>query len=106
MNHNRGDVYLVLYPFDDKDGEKLRPSIILDTRDSRSIVVKVTSHEERDNDDKDIEIIYWEEAGLNEPSVARCSMYIPLNHDKIGKFLGKLRDEDLINVLEKIYKDL
>jgi len=103
MNHNRGDIYTALYPFDDMDKEKLRPSLIFDTRDQYSIVIKLTSHEERSNDDGDIEIKYWEEAGLDFPSVARCSDSIPLHHDKIKKFIGVLHKEDMINVLEKMY---
>ncbi|MEC0330622.1 type II toxin-antitoxin system PemK/MazF family toxin [Paenibacillus macerans] len=94
MNHNRGDVYLVLYPFEDEEKEKLRPAIIFDTREQFSIVIKVSSHEERG--EGDIPIIHWKEAGLDEPSVARCSHYIPLHHEKIGKFLGVLHNEDLM----------
>lgn len=30
----------MLYPFDDGDKEKLRPGIILNTKDNRSIVLK------------------------------------------------------------------
>ncbi|MGO4697724.1 type II toxin-antitoxin system PemK/MazF family toxin [Paenibacillus sp. 2TAB26] len=104
MNHNRGDVYLVLYPFDDGEKEKLRPGIILDTKDKRSIVIKVTSHEERGNDSRDLALVYWQAAGLQKPSVARCSMFVPLNHDKIDKYLGTLHPEDLINVLAHFYK--
>ena len=103
MNHNRGDVYYALYPFDDIDESKGRPVIIFDTKEGVSIVIKVTSHEERENDDKDVSLIHWQKAGLSEPSVARCSMYIPLEHNKIHQFLGVLDDEDLVNVLEKFY---
>ena len=103
MYHNRGDVYYALYPFDDKDESKVRPVIIFDTREGRSIVIKVTSHEERDNDDKDVYLNHWKKAGLREPSVARCSLFIPLEHSKIYEFLGTLDDEDLVNVLDKFY---
>lgn len=106
MNHNRGDVYLVLYPFDDMDYEKGRPAIIIDTKDSKSLVVKVTSKNIRDYDDGDIDIKYWSQAGLSQPSVARCSKFIPLDHEKIQKFLGVLHNDDLINVLEKLHRDL
>jgi hypothetical protein len=44
MYDNRGEIHLVLYPFDDEEIEKLRPGIILDTRNERSIVIKVTTH--------------------------------------------------------------
>jgi hypothetical protein len=104
MNHNRGDVYLVLYPFDDGDQEKFRPGIILDTKDNRSIVIKVTSHEERGNDTRDLTLVHWQAAGLQKPSVARCAMYVPLHHHKIDKYLGTLHPEDLINVLAQFYK--
>ncbi|MFB9276632.1 type II toxin-antitoxin system PemK/MazF family toxin [Cohnella cellulosilytica] len=104
MYHNRGDIYFVLYPFDDMEEEKGRPGIILHTREDRSIVIKVTSHDERQYDNKDIIIEHWREAGLKEPSVARCSQFVPLHHDKILSYLGKLHDEDLLNVLEKFYK--
>lgn len=104
MHHNRGDLYTVMFPFDDEEKEKIRPAIILDTKNDRSIVIKVTSHEERSNDDGDIEIKYWLQAGLDKPSVARCSLFIPLHHDKIIKYIGRLHDDDLINVLDKIYK--
>ncbi|WP_336764958.1 type II toxin-antitoxin system PemK/MazF family toxin [Paenibacillus sp. USHLN196] len=106
MNHNRGDVYLVLYPFDDMDSEKGRPAIIIDTRDKKSLVVKVTSKDERDYDDGDIEIEYWEEAGLSKPSVARCSHFIPLDHEKTIRPLGVLHSQDLTNVLSKLYRNL
>ncbi|WP_438495787.1 type II toxin-antitoxin system PemK/MazF family toxin [Paenibacillus sp. IHBB 3054] len=104
MNHNRGDVYLVLYPFDDGEIEKLRPGIVLDTRENQSIVIKVTSHAERAGDPKDLVLKYWQRAGLSQPSVARCSQFVPLHHDKIGKYLGTLHDEDLLNVLGKFYE--
>lgn len=104
MNHNRGDVYLVLYPFDDEAMEKLRPGIVLDTQGDRSIVIKVTSHAERANETKDLVLLHWQQAGLSQPSVARCSQYVPLHHDKIKGFLGKLHDEDLLNVLAKFYE--
>lgn len=103
MNHNRGDVYLVLYPFDDGHVEKLRPAIIFDTQDGRSIVIKVTTHKERTNDPYDIAIVQWRQAGLDEPSVVRCAHFVPLRHDKIVKFLGVLDKEDLICVLERFY---
>ncbi|RJX40937.1 hypothetical protein D3P09_02660 [Paenibacillus pinisoli] len=102
MYLNRGDVYLVMYPFDDEAKEKLRPGIILDTRDQRSIVIKVTSHEERWGG-KDLVIRYWKEAGLDQPSVARCAHFVPLHHDKIQRFLGTLHPDDLLNVLEQFY---
>lgn len=95
---------MVLYPFDDEAREKLRPGIILDTRENRSIVIKVTSHEERSNDKRDVAIKHWKAAGLDKPSVARCGMFVPLHHNKIQQFLGKLHDEDLLAVLEKFYR--
>lgn len=101
MNHNRGDVYYALYPFDDKEEEKERPVIILDTRSGVSVVIKVTTHPPRDYDDKDVPLIHCEKAGLTEGSVARCGHYVPLKHEKIKRFLGTLHDEDLLNVLEK-----
>ncbi|MEC0167361.1 type II toxin-antitoxin system PemK/MazF family toxin [Paenibacillus graminis] len=104
MNHNRGDVYLVLYPFDDGEEEKLRPGIVLDTQGNRSIVIKVTSHDVRAADPKDLIIQHWKQAGLSQPSVARCSQYVPLHHEKIGRFLGTLHDEDMLNVLSKFYE--
>jgi PemK-like protein. len=86
VNLNRGDVYTVLYPFDDEEIEKLRPGIILDSQNGRAIVIKVTSHEEREYDDGDYKIIHWEKAGLDRPSVARCNQFVPLDYDKIAKF--------------------
>jgi mRNA interferase MazF len=105
MYHNRGDVYMVLYPFDEGQFEKLRPAIILETQDNKSIVIKVTTHDEREHDDGDLEIIHWQEAGLDRPSVARCSDFVPLDHEKTINFIGKLHEEDLLNVLEKMYRN-
>lgn len=96
-----GEVYLVLYPFDDADREKLRPGIILDTRGDASIVIKVTSHDQRAGS-KDVVLEYWQEAGLRQPSVARCSQYVPLDRNKIKGRLGKLHDADLARVLSQI----
>jgi mRNA interferase MazF len=105
MNHNRGDVYLVMYPFDDEEIEKLRPGIILDTKDKMSIVIKVTSHEEReDGDSKDVELKHLDQAGLDKPSVARCSKFVPLHHEKIQKNLGTLHPEDMLSVLSRFYE--
>jgi len=67
-------------------------------------VIKVTTHEEREHDHGDVELQYWREAGLEQPSVARCSQYVPLEHIKIKKYLGTLHQVDLVNVLEKIYR--
>lgn len=104
MYHNRGDVYYVMYPFDDKMEEKARPAIILDTKDQVSIVIKVTSHAERVNDPKDVMLKHCAKAGLAEGSVARCAHFVPLDHRKIQRFLGSLHPEDLLNVLEKFYQ--
>lgn len=99
----RGDVYFALYPYDDDlDKNKPRPVIVLDEEKLEVLVVKVTSQEKKDNDDLDI--IYWKEAGLNKPSVARVSKTITIAEKDMIHFIGKIHDDDMINILEYFYR--
>lgn len=99
---NQWEVWYAKFPFEeDATITKSRPVIILNVDTLECLSVKVTSHDIRDNDKFDTPIVYWREAGLPRPSVARISKTINLSKDKFINKKGTLRTEDRVTIMQK-----
>ena len=94
----RGEVWLV------ETDNKRRPVLIVDKEtmivEIDRVVATVTSQSSRN--EYDIVLKYWQEAGLDKPSIVRCSKLNTIHHNELIFKIGKLHDDDLSNVLGKI----
>ena len=97
MKYKVGDVCLTY------EGGKKRPVVIVNNGlgiDIDVSVARVTSKSKRNQ--FDIELKYWQEAGLNKPSVVRCSKIntIPAGRELLR--IGHLHPEDLMAIREAV----
>jgi len=102
LKPNKGDVWIVY----DGKSKKLRPFIVLsDELSGIEIDISVapaTTHEKRNR--FDIEIERWKEAGLNEPSIARCSKVTYVYHRLFRKKLGTVHESDMRTIEDALRK--
>ncbi|MEQ6378766.1 type II toxin-antitoxin system PemK/MazF family toxin [Bacillaceae bacterium S4-13-58] len=64
------------------------------------LIATVTSQHTRNEFDVTIE--YWEEAGLDKPSIVRCSKLNTVHYKELLFKIGKLHEHDLERVLQTI----
>ena len=96
------EIWFANFPYEeDSSIEKARPVIILNVDPLEVLSVKVTSHDVRDADEYDVEIIHWQQAGLKKPSVARISKAMFLDVGKFKYKIGTLHNDDKVSVLTK-----
>jgi len=92
-----GGVYLAY------EGKKVRPILIIsdglgfDFADVN--IARISSQAPRS--EFDVQIKNWQEAGLKQPSVVKCSKVRAMEVGKINLKLGDLSDDDLERVLDK-----
>jgi len=88
----------------DEKSKKTRPFLIVTNAlsgiDIDISVAPATTKEQRNPYDVSIE--FWDNAGLSQPSVVRCSKIHYIAHMLLKRKLGKLDERDLIKVNEAI----
>jgi len=98
----KGEVWLA----HDKESHKPRPFIVLSEElsgiDVDVNVSPVTTHEKRNI--FDVELEFWQEAGLRESSIARCSKVHYIYHTMLIRKLGVLDDRDLEKINHSLRK--
>ena len=97
---NKGEVWFVKFQFEEIEGFKYRPVVVLDDRNFDAIkvlVVKVTTKNR--NFDTDIPILYWQEAKLKFESFVRIDKYLLLDDTDFSFKIGDLHQDDL-NLIE------
>jgi mRNA-degrading endonuclease toxin of MazEF toxin-antitoxin module len=96
--YNIGEVWQVLFPYQEKDDEKLRPAIVIDDDTIAILTVMVTSK------NKDvpysIELEDWDSAGLTKPSWTRIDRIVKISEWNIDSKIGELSDRDLAKILQ------
>lgn len=96
---NRGEVWFVL----DEVGKE-RPYVIVTNENTLAeidhSIVKVTSHEVRNQFDIPIEDL--ETAGLNRPSIVRCSKLMTIHQNLLRFKVGNLSEQDFNRVISTI----
>ncbi len=92
-------VYLADVPFEDQEGSKYRPALVVRSVGEVTMVLKITSQYE----DKDMAIQnlyypiqHWQQAGLNKPSYVDTHSYfeLPTSVFTTHKQLGSLDERD------------
>lgn len=97
---NRWEIWEADVPFEERQCSKKRPVLILDDEKSIVFSLKMTSHEPRYKKlDGEYEIMKWQEAGLERPTVIQCSKLLKLTQDSFtGKQYGRLNATDIIGL--------
>ena len=101
------DVWRIAFEYEDQPGvTKERPVIIgaIDEEFALVLVVKVTSHAPRPNYPGEVPLEDWKDAGLDKPSVARCSktLLIPRSYLAGSHRYGRLSSRDSLKVAEAL----
>lgn len=95
----RWEIYWANVPFfDDPSRKKRRPVIIANNQTVYVLALNVTSHEVREWDPYDYEIVYWKEANLPVPSVVRVRMLSQLKPEDIHERIGELQISDIVAI--------
>ncbi|MEG0426190.1 MAG: type II toxin-antitoxin system PemK/MazF family toxin [Cetobacterium sp.] len=93
----KGEVWLAEFPFEeDPNQSKIRPVVILDNGNLehlKVLSVKITSKFARD--EYDVPLLYWQQAKLRFPSIARTSKFMYLPKSVFKYRLGDLHDDDM-----------
>ena len=92
-----GDVVIVY------EGTKLRPTVIINNGlgiDVDVSTARVSSQKVRN--EFDVSLVYWKEAGLEKPSIVRCSKINTVTPGKQMLKIGSLHIDDLSNVRDAV----
>ena len=99
-DYNRWDIWEADVPFEESQGSKKRPVLILSEQEALVLSLKMTSHEARYNKlEGEYELLKWKEAGLIKPTVVQCSKLLKLEKGAItDKQYGRLTATDIIGL--------
>ena len=98
-------VYTARFPFLETDKDKIRPVVVVSKPHGQHNIVSVVPMSARANqEDIDIEVQDWQNAGLIKPSVARVHRLTALLQSDLTSQLGTLSAKDQKNLLEALKK--
>lgn len=104
---NCGDVIRIKYPYQEKDGDKLRPVVITakDSKQLKLVVLKGTSKENRKNWRKkyDYKVKYPKHAGFTKETIIRCDHYFVIPNNLLCQKIGTLEAKDMHDVEELFF---
>ncbi len=91
-----GEVWWAEFPFEEIQGNKIRPVIVLDNGNFNKIeVLSIKISSKFAKDDYDVPILYWQESKLRCPSIARVSKFVLLSKSKFINKIGDIHQDDL-----------
>ena len=97
------EIWFARFPLEEDESVTLnRPVLVVHSRDNEYLVVKVTTHEPRNNDKFDVELKQWQTANLKFPSTARVSKLRLLPEQNFISKIGKVHDVDWNLITNKI----
>jgi mRNA interferase MazF len=88
------DIWLAEVRYKDIEGSKKRPVLILDHIKKEVFCLKMTSQTPKTADD--FEIIHWQEAGLQKPTIINTAIRLRLEEDKLIFHIGTLHNDNQI----------
>jgi len=97
-----GDVVLIPYPFSDLSGVKQRPALILVSIESQNEAVCLMLTSQRKGGSYEYVVKKWKESGLYSPTVARISRLFTVDHKIIITKIGRLNNEEFLEILAKV----
>lgn len=108
ISYRRGDVVLVKFLFSDGKGIKLRPALVLSSKDYNAnrkelIMAAITSNVER-RLIGDTRLSDWKEANLLHPSLV-TAIIRTIKQDMVERKLGRLSENDF-RIVERNLRDV
>jgi mRNA-degrading endonuclease toxin of MazEF toxin-antitoxin module len=98
-------VYTAKFPFLENDKEKVRPVIVVTKPYGRyNIVTVIPVSASAEQEEVDIELLKWQDAGLLEPSIARVHRLSALLQSELTSQLGVLSAKDETSLLKALKK--
>ena len=98
---NKGDIILILFPFTDLTGNKLRPAVVLIVSNSDLTVCFITTQLQW-RDTTDIELLPSEKSGIKRKSLIRISKIETIDkYLAVGK-LGELQPVEIADLNMKL----
>lgn len=97
---NPYDIYLAEVPFEDVEGAKVRPILILEDKACLISCLPITSNTARS---EDYIIKKWKEAGLKKPSAIRILNVLELDVSMIDRKIGTLHPVDIIGIQNRLW---
>ena len=92
-NYQPGDLVLIAFPFTTGTQTKSRPAmVVLDAGDADILVARVTT--QSGQDDHDVLLHGWKDAGLLAPSTVRLHKLATLEKALVQRRLGRVQSED------------
>jgi len=95
---NKWEIWSAEVKFEDMEGKKIRPVLIVAEKETYILSLKMTSHEARRRCEGEYEMMDWKGAGLKEKTVIRCSKKIELQESDLLIKRGRLQSVDIISV--------
>lgn len=97
------DIYWVRFEYEDRDGYKVRPALILNKNILQ--VAKITKN--LDRTESPYYIIYdWRAAGLSCPSLIRIDQTVEVQPTELGRYIGHLAERDAATLKALLDKDI
>ena len=97
---NKFDIHIADVPFEDVDGTKLRPVLILEDKVCLISCLPITSNTSRP---EDYVIQKWKESGLNKPSAIRLLQVLDIEPAMIGSKIGTLHPIDILEIQGRLW---
>lgn len=95
---NNWEIWWANVKFEDCEQVKCRPVLVVDQRISYILSFKITSHSARKRYFGEYEIVQWQAAGLEKPSVVRLSKRLELQESDFVGRMGSLSDSDIMAI--------
>lgn len=95
---NNWEIWWANVKFEDCEQVKRRPVLVVDQRISYILSFKITSHSARERYFGEYEIVQWQAAGLEKPSVVRLSKRLELQESDFVGRMGSLSDSDIMAI--------
>ena len=89
------EVWWAYVAFEEGDGGKQRPVLVLEDGIVYVIALMITSHEQRDLYGE-YDITKWQSAGLTKPSTIRTSRKLHLEEQDLIRKMGELQPLDIV----------
>ncbi len=102
MTPAKWEIWLADVPYEDVEGSKVRPVLVIDSQEPVIIVGKMTSKPPRPGYPYEYQITDWKNAGLKVQTTLRLSKILRLDMDRFRRKMGDLQPADHIKVREML----
>lgn len=89
------EIWLAYVAFEESDGGKERPVLVLEDGTVYVIALMITSHEQR-NMYGEYDVVKWQSAGLRKPSTIRITRKLMLSEEDLISKIGDLQPLDIV----------